>query len=125
MRALCSRNFGSVGRLLVPLDVETLKARAEVWAGGLNDYGDLIDWEAFNMSMANIDERAHFVGRIQWSMLATQRLGVHLRITQMLREHPEILEQKIMKPIVIAGYVRSGSTWLQHLLVKVYGKSLH
>lgn len=124
MRALSSCDAGSVGRFLVPLDVETLKAKAEASTGGLKDYGELIDWDAFRTSMANIDERAHLIGRIQWSQLATQRLGIHLRITQMLRDHPEILEQKITKPIIIAGYVRSGSTWLQHLLVKTYGEAL-
>jgi len=48
-------------------------------------------------------------------MMAPQRLGVHLRITQMLREHPEILEQKITKPIIIAGYVRSYGKSLRHV----------
>merc|ERR1719183_2773676 len=76
------------------------------------------------MFVATLDERAHFLGRLNWYSKAPAMLGVHLRMTQILHDHPEILEEKIEKPIIIAAYVRSGSTWLQHILADTYGKSL-
>merc|ERR1712216_354768 len=41
-----------------------------------------------------------------------------------LKDHPEVLNQTIEKPIIITGYMRSGTTWLQHILTQAYGKAV-
>jgi hypothetical protein len=111
-------------RWVLPLDLESVKARAKALTGGLEDFGELVDMEAFRAFLAIIDERAHFVGRAQWWWKAPSMLASNLRITQIIRDHPEVLNQTIKQPIIIAGYVRSGSTWLQHIVAKTYGQSV-
>jgi hypothetical protein len=42
-----------------------------------------------------------------------------LRLAQLLREHPEIREERIEAPIVILGLPRTGTTHLHNLLGEV------
>jgi len=123
-RLLSTVKPNSIARWLFPLDKESLKSRAEAMTGGLKDYGDFLDMDAFMMAVADVDNRGHFWGRMNYWTRAPMVLAIHLRLTQILRDHPEIHQQKIDRPIIIAGYVRSGTTWLQHLLAETYGDSL-
>jgi hypothetical protein len=107
-----------------PLDLESTKKRAKAMTGGLDDYGEFFDMDAFSMILSNVDERVNFVGRMTWYQKAPAVLAVHLRITQILRDHPEVRKEHIEQPIIIAGYVRSGSTWLQHTMAQTFGDSL-
>jgi hypothetical protein len=111
-------------QLLTPLDEKSVKARAKSMTGGLEDFGELLDMEAFRTVLTNIDQKAGLIGRIQWWMRMPQMLAAHLRITQILKDHPEVLNQTIEKPIFITGYARSGSTWLQHILTQTYGNAV-
>jgi len=123
-RLLSTIKPSNVVRWLLPLDAESLKSRAEAMTGGLKDYGDFLDMDAFMMAVADVDNRGHLWGRMNYWTRAPMVLAIHLRLTQTLREHPEIRQQKIDRPIIVAGYVRSGTTWLQHLLAETYGDKL-
>jgi hypothetical protein len=43
-------------------------------------------------------------------------LRMRLRAQEWIRRHPEILEERIVAPIVVVGMMRSGTTLLQRLL---------
>ncbi len=43
-------------------------------------------------------------------------LATRLHLVQDERQHPEILEQPIGRPLIVAGLIRSGTTWLFDLL---------
>jgi hypothetical protein len=110
---------------MIPLDFESVQRRAKLMTNiDSEDYGEFLDMESFRTMLGNTDVRSSFIGRLFLWMKAPTVLGFHLRVAQILRDHPEVLNQTIVQPIFIAGYVRSGSTWLQHIMVETYGASL-
>jgi hypothetical protein len=87
-------------------------------ATGLADFGDpdfrprLRLW----LSEARADEQMTPYGRsIIYNMALTYACN-RLRIEDMVRSHPEILDIKIDRPIIVAGLPRSGTTHLQNFV---------
>jgi hypothetical protein len=113
----------SVGKWFLPFDLVNLKAEAKKRTGGLTDFGDL-DWEMLNKLMEPCNKACHIIGRIGMREWATNIMVVHLRLSQILRDHPEVQDEVIDRPIVIAGYARSSSTFLLHILAQTYGESV-
>lgn len=101
----------------VPLNEEALLEAARQ-ATGLSDFGD----QGFRKHMAkwiestDADTELSALGRagVFGSML--RNLTVRLRVEDMVRRFPEILDIQIERPIVIAGLPRSGTTYLQNFL---------
>jgi hypothetical protein len=100
----------------IPTTVDQLLAAARS-AAGLQDFGDLSFREA-------MDHYVHGLHEAELSPLGQElafggvvnMLVNRLRYVRDIRLHPEILQQKISKPIVILGLPRTGTTKLQRVL---------
>lgn len=102
---------------MVPLDQESLLKSSRQMTG-LDDFGD-DDWrEPFTILLRALEEEAelNLTGRLATRSELLLWLRTRLKMTQLLREHPEILDKPVEKPIFIAGLGRSGTSILQELL---------
>jgi hypothetical protein len=64
----------------------------------------------------NTEARLNDFGRLRAQMTINAGLCTHLQITQYLKAHPEVLDEKIVKPVFIVGLPRTGTTALHHML---------
>jgi hypothetical protein len=109
---------GLLGALPSPsLDAATLMAEARERAG-LHDFGDAPLREPLEVLVDSIEREArlHPLGR---RITRTRLLGVltnRLRVQEALAQHPEIGEEPVEAPLVIAGLQRTGTTLLHRLL---------
>ena len=92
--------------------------QAAVDRTGLDDFGDPAYEEALDVLTAAFRDEAGLSGPGVVSVHAqlVQLLVNRLRITDLLRRHPEIAEVPVTAPIVIAGLPRTGTTHLHNLL---------
>ncbi|MGC4113985.1 MAG: SDR family NAD(P)-dependent oxidoreductase [Myxococcales bacterium] len=99
------------------LDPEALLAAAQKKTG-LSDFGDPAGLEPLRMLCAAIEREAslHTLGRTIMRGRLVSTIANRLRIEALYREHPEIDQIPIRRPIVIAGLQRSGTTLLQRLI---------
>jgi hypothetical protein len=87
-------------------------------ATGLSDFGD----DGFRKRLAvwlravNEDEELATIGRIGVFRDITRYATNRLRFEDLLKQHPEIHEVEIDRPIIIAGLPRSGTTHLLNLI---------
>jgi sulfotransferase family protein len=104
---------------LVPLDVAALVEQARA-ATGLDDFGSFDgDWRGrLERLVVEIERTAqlHVVGRLMTRQEILRGLISRLLLAQRHRMVPAIAQEKIEKPIVIAGPGRSGTTILHELL---------
>lgn len=105
--------------LLVPLDEVSLLAQVTAKTG-LDDFGDTLWQEPFRLLLQSLEEEAdlHLFGRLAARSEILNWLENRLRITDLLRRHPEIEEQPVERPTFILGLARSGTTFLQELLAQ-------
>lgn len=108
-----------VKHYLLPLDEASLRQAASNQAGGLTDFGDMLNWEAMR-GLNELAKSRHVLGRFLWRTQTVNALSVHLRLTRLLQDHPEIRDEPIDRPIAITGMARSGTTFLQHVLSHTY-----
>jgi hypothetical protein len=102
---------------MVPLDERSLLESARRITG-LDDFGE-DDWrEPFGVLLRALEDEAELTltGRLATRSEILLWLRTRLMLTDLLRRHPEIREQRIKKPIFIAGLGRSGTSILQELL---------
>ncbi|MDB5447242.1 MAG: hypothetical protein JWQ97_2559 [Phenylobacterium sp.] len=87
-------------------------------ATGLADFGDEDFRERLRLWLkcARDDRELSRLGRATIFGMAVRYAGVRLRIEDLVRRHPEILDIPIERPLVIAGLPRSGTTHLQNFL---------
>lgn len=85
---------------------------------GLEDFGDPCFLEPFRVLLAALEREAGLsaLGRIGTREHLTQLLVQRLRLEDLIRRHPEILGERIERPIIIAGLPRTGTTHLFNLL---------
>jgi hypothetical protein len=85
-------------------------------ATGLSDFGadDFRPRLRLWLSEGNADRDLSALGRSAIFGLALTYASNRLRIEDMVKRHPQILDLKIERPIVIAGLPRSGTTHLQN-----------
>ena len=104
-------------RSLIPLTVTSLIQQA-VENTGLNDFGDDKWQQHFSTLMDAIDKEAnlHFSGRMLTRSEFVRYLEARLKIVDCYKQHPDISNETIDKPIIITGYGRSGTTILFELL---------
>jgi hypothetical protein len=104
---------------LVSLDPDGIVAQAQE-ATGLDDFGDVDgDWRGrFERLVEEIERTGnlHVVGRLMTRQELLRGLISRLLLAQRRRAVPAIAQEKIEKPIVIAGPGRSGTTILHELL---------
>ena len=105
------------GAMVVPKTVPDVMAAARQMAG-LEDFGDpqfvdgltrLLDAFRNEAHLSPIGEQLAFGGVV--SMLVNR-----LRYVRDVKAHPEILRERIERPIVILGLPRTGTTKLQRIL---------
>jgi hypothetical protein len=104
---------------LVPLDADSLLG----WAKrntGLDDFGGEEWREPFNVLLKGLETEAdlHLMGRMAARTEILNWLQNRLRITQLLKRHPEIHDVTIERPVFIVGIARSGTTILYELLAQ-------
>jgi hypothetical protein len=104
---------------LVSLEPDALIETARA-ATGLDDFGDFDgDWRGrLERLVAEIERTAklHLVGRLMTRQEILRGLISRLLLAERRRALPAIADEKIEKPIVIAGPGRSGTTILHELL---------
>ncbi len=104
-------------RNLVPLDpgelIETAKR-----ATGFDDFGDLRWRKPFEILVRSLEEEAalNFFGRLMARNDVLNCLKALLGVHAALRQHPEIADEVIDRPLIIAALPRSGSSILFELL---------
>lgn len=85
---------------------------------GLSDFGDESFREGLDVlcrSLTN-EARLHPVGMAIMRFRLIGMLVSRLRLQQQLVLHPQILDEPIERPLIIAGLQRTGTTFLQRLL---------
>jgi len=100
-----------------PLTEEAVLEAAKAQTG-LSDFGpdDFRVRLRLWMKAARDDSNLSAAGRAGIFMDAVRYAANRLRIEDIVKRHPEILDIKIDRPIVIAGLPRSGTTYLQSFL---------
>lgn len=104
---------------VVPLDQASLLDHA-CRRAGLDDFGD-DDWrEPFGVLLQSLEQEAQLtlMGRLLARNDILLWLDTRLQLTDLLKRHPEIQEQEITAPMVIAGLPRSGTSILFELLAQ-------
>jgi hypothetical protein len=102
---------------VVPLDEDSLLQHA-CQATGLEDFGDDLWREPFLILLKSLEEEAQLtlMGRLMARNDIILWLSTRLQVTDTLKRHPEILQEEITAPMVIAGLPRSGTSILFELL---------
>ncbi|MFO8011045.1 MAG: sulfotransferase [Dehalococcoidia bacterium] len=102
---------------LVKLEEESLLAAARKKTG-LNDFGDDSFREPMRILLKALDKEASLsaFGRFATRRFIIQLLSTRLLLQDLLKQHPEILQEPIESPIVVAGLPRTGTTHLHNLL---------
>ncbi|MEE8166823.1 MAG: sulfotransferase [Myxococcota bacterium] len=87
-------------------------------ATGLDDFGDDPYREALDVLTESLDEDDNLspLGRAIHRGQLVGILSTRLRVEQRLAHRPQVSENPILRPIVITGLVRTGSTALQDLM---------
>jgi hypothetical protein len=111
------RGLEQIGVGPLALDADSLLAQARQRTG-LDDFGNEAFLEPLRVLTRAFEEEAHFTPVGRW--LAREEVRNHLegrlRILDTLRRQPEILEQRIERPIFITGPGRSGTSILHQVL---------
>ena len=99
------------------MDTEQLCEQASEHAG-LDDFGDGSFREGIDCYVGSLDESAQLseLGAAAVEAQIVTALTNRLRVTDWVRSHPEVLEQRVERPIVVLGLPRTGTTLLSELL---------
>ena len=92
--------------------------RAAVEKTGLDDFGPDDFRERLGVQLAEMDadEQRTGIGRLLFLSDCARYAANRLRIRDLLARHPEILDIPIVKPVIVVGLPRSGTTHLVNLL---------
>ena len=85
---------------------------------GLDDFGDPGFRERLDLLLRGFREEAGLspLGLLSRHGLMVKHASNRLRIEDLIRRHPEILDVEVSRPIVIAGLPRTGTTHLHNLI---------
>jgi hypothetical protein len=85
---------------------------------GLADFGAPEFRDRLRVQLRSIEEdrELNALGRLGVHANLVRYLANRLRFEDLLRRHPEILEVEIVRPIIVAGLPRSGTTHLVNLI---------
>lgn len=99
------------------LDDEALLKKAQKQTG-LDDYGDDGFREGYRVLLKSLREEADLnpIGRLVAKNTILRTLCNRLLVIDYIKKHPQVLQQEIKAPMVIAGLPRTGTTILQGLL---------
>ncbi len=101
------------------LNVSDLMQKA-VEATGLDDFGPPTFLEGLHRLIASFNEEACLsdLGAMMAEQAVLEPLTNRLLVTAWIRDHPEVEQERVERPIIIIGMPRSGTTALSHLLGK-------
>lgn len=87
-------------------------------ATGLDDFGEPSYREGLEILLESLDEDENLspLGRAIYRGQLTGILSTRLRVVKRLEEHKETQSNPVLRPIVITGLVRTGSTALHYLM---------
>ncbi|MGI9613587.1 MAG: sulfotransferase family protein [Acidimicrobiales bacterium] len=103
-------------------DPEELVARVTAQSG-LADFGpgDVLEPLDELLRTFRDDPSVTTVGLIAWPQMLTRLLTSRLEIVEYVNAHPEVRDEKLVRPIIITGMPRTGTTLLYNLLAMVPG----
>ena len=106
-------------RHLVKLDLDSVLADARK-KSGLEDFGDEHFLEPLEVLLRALRSEAPLspFGRLVSRHFIVQMLVGRLRLEELCRQHPEIADEVIAEPIIVAGLPRTGTTHLFNLLAQ-------
>jgi hypothetical protein len=114
--SLFTRVADPVRERLLPIDTARVMHRAER-LNGLDDYGggDVLErLEETMSSVLQVDWNA--LGRFGLLYIFNWHLGNRLRLVELLKQRPDVLDVRIERPIIITGLFRTGTTYLHNVL---------
>ena len=99
------------------MQLEEIVAEAQR-ATGLSDMGDPAAMDALRRLVAatNAEARLSEAGAPRWQGSLVKMLGNRLRVVDYVKQHPELLERPIEKPMFVFGLPRTGTTLTINLL---------
>ena len=102
---------------VVPLDEDSLLNAARERTG-LKDFGDTDWYESFQVFIKALREEANLnlMGRLMTRSDLINMLAARLEIEETYRLHPEIDDEQIIKPVMIVGQGRTGTSLLLNVL---------
>ena len=103
----------------VPVDLkEDAVLKAAQKGTGLTDFGDQGFKERLGVQLLSVseDQKLNNLGRASIFADCVRYASNRLLFEDLLKRHPEILNEKIANPIIVAGLPRSGTTHLLNLL---------
>lgn len=108
-------DFGETQHVDLTVDAVLGAAQAKT---GLSDFGpeDFVERLALWLSEMDEDDERTGLGRLGFFGDCVRYASNRLRIRELLRQHPEIHDVKIEKPVIVIGLPRSGTTHLVNLL---------
>jgi hypothetical protein len=117
------RVFNAVGRQLRRwgwrrrLSLQDILDSARRWTK-LSDWGDERFQEPLGVLLESLEEDAqlHSVGRLLIRLNCIHFVSNRLRVRRFLKDHPEVLEEPVPRPIFVVGLPRTGTTLLHNLL---------
>ena len=106
---------------LIPLELQGLFESA-CHKTGLSDWGDQRFKEALRVLVDSVgrEGKLTFFGRFTLRQFLIENLCNRLRIIETVKRFPEIGQQKILRPIFITGWYRTGTTYLHNLLEPIH-----
>ena len=103
---------------VMPLELDYLKTMARLKTG-LNDFGDAPLDEPMAILCRSLNEiDFNGLGRVGVHQQLIGQFVTRLRLVDLWKKHPEILEQPIERPVFVLGLPRSGTTLMQRLLAQ-------
>lgn len=103
---------------VMPLESEYLKVRAQLKTG-LKDFGEGPFDEPLDILCRSLNTiEFHGFGRLGVHQQLIGQLCARLRMVDLWKRHPEILEQPVERPVFVLGLPRSGTTLMQRLLAQ-------
>ena len=117
------RVFNAVGRQLRRwgwrrrLSLQDILDSARRWTR-LSDWGDEGFQEPLRVLLESLEEDAQLdsAGRLFIRLNCIHFVSNRLRVRRFLKDHPEVLEESVRRPIFVVGLPRTGTTLLHNLL---------
>ncbi len=103
-------------------DPDELVARVTT-SVGLDDFGpgEVLEPLTELLRPLRDDPTVTTIGLFAWPQMLARLLATRLEIVDHVKRHPEIRDERLVRPIIITGMPRTGTTLLYNLLARVPG----
>ncbi len=123
-RPLPIKFMNAAGRILERLNIEPITLQKEallakaIKRADSDDFGDTSFHEGLDRLLNSLEKEAELtlLGRLMAQTTLVDRLATRLKLIDWRKQHPEIADQEIRKPLFIIGLPRTGTTILHALL---------